>query len=90
MNWGLTNALLALAVIGTAVAVVSVKHESRKLFVELHGLEQARDQLDVEWGKLQLEQSTWASHGRIEHVARKQLRMVSPRFEEVVVIRYGN
>ena len=89
MNWRLTNAVLVLAVIVSAVAVVSVKHQSRTLFVELREVQHVRDQLDVEWGKLQLEQSTWASHGRIERVARKQLGMVNPRFEEIVVIRYG-
>ncbi len=71
--------LLAGAVIASAVAVVERKNESRRLFVELQQLERERDQLDVEWGRLRLEQGAWATHGRIEQVARERLDLVLPR-----------
>ena len=53
----------------SAMALVYTKHEARKLFVELETLTHERDELNIEWGQLQIEQSTWATHARIEQVA---------------------
>lgn len=83
----LAAAALAAAVFASAIAVVYAKHESRKLFVELQGLQKKRDAMNVEWGQLQLEQSTWATHGRIERVARKKLGMIVPSHENVVIVK---
>jgi len=77
---------LVLAVVLSAVAVVYSKHQSRKLFVELQTLYQQIDELDIEWGRLQLEQSTWSSHGRIEEIARKKLNMTLPRANDILYI----
>ncbi len=74
------------AALFSAVAVVLAKQESRERFVVLQELERARDALNVEWGQLQLEQSTWATHGRIESVARKQLRMDMPAPDAAVLV----
>ncbi len=79
-------ALLGLTVVVSALAVVYVKFESRVLFVALQGLGQAQDRMDVEWGQLQLEQSTWAAHGRIERLASKRLQMVLPEADQIVVV----
>ncbi len=70
----------------SAVSVVYVKHYNRKLFVELQQLEKQRDDMEVEWGKLQLEQNTWATHARIERIARKQLQMITPQNKDVIYI----
>lgn len=72
--------LLALwfATLLSAVGVVWSKQQSRNQFVELQRLEKERDQLDTEWGQLRLEQSTWVTYGRIEKIARDDLRMVVP------------
>lgn len=75
------------ALLVTALGVVYVKHESRKLFVDLQQLQATRDALNVEWGQLQLEQSTWATPGRIENMAVSRLDMVVPGPEEVVTVR---
>ena len=75
------------AVVFSALMVVNAKYQSRVLFVELQELQQVRDRMDEEWGRLQLEQSTWATHGRVENTARKRLQMVLPEPENVVVIR---
>lgn len=83
----LAMALLVVAVMGSAIAVVYAKHENRKLFVEMQALQQKRDAMNVEWGQLQLEQSTWATHGRIERVARNKLGMVIPSHENVVIVK---
>jgi len=76
-----------LLVMASAVGVIFSKHESRKLFVQLQTLQKERDQMDIEWGRMQLEQSTWATHGRIEGLARKKLDMTIPRAENVMIIR---
>ncbi len=81
--------LLAMGVVafGSALGVVYTQHESRKLFVELQGLQNARDELNVDWGRLQLEQSTWATHGRIEAIAREKLDMTIPPPAAVVLVK---
>lgn len=79
--------MLSALVFTSALAVVYAQHESRKLFVELQGLQGARDELNVEWGRLQLEQSTWATHGRIEAIAREKLNMMIPPPAAVVLVK---
>ena len=77
---------LVLVVMGTATGVVYAKYASRKHFVELQTLRKTRDAIDVEWGRLQLEQSTWATHGRVEQIARTKLKMRLPGADEILVI----
>jgi cell division protein FtsL len=77
--------LLSTSVLATATGVVYAKYASRKHFVELQQLRAERDAVEVQWGRLQLEQSTWATHGRVERIARKRMEMHIPRAEEVVV-----
>ncbi len=79
--------LLGLAVVVSATGVVYAKYASRRHFAELESLRAKRDAVDVEWGRLQLEQSTWATHGRVERIAREKLNMRIPLVEEVKVIR---
>jgi len=79
--------LLAAAVVGSALGAVYAKHESRKLFVELQDLTAVRDEMNIEWGQLQLEQSTWATHGRIEELARSKLQMLTPLPEDIFIVR---
>lgn len=81
------TAFLLLLVMGSAFGVVYSKHESRKLFVELQHVRKQIDELDIDWGRLQLEQSAWSAHGRIESIARKRLGMKLPDADEVVYIR---
>jgi cell division protein FtsL len=81
------TAFLLLLVMGSAFAVVYSKHESRRLFVELQQVRKQIDELDIDWGRLQLEQSAWSAHGRIESIARKRLGMKLPDADEVVYIR---
>lgn len=70
----------------SAIALVYTKHESRKLFVELEALTHERDGLNIEWGQLQIEQSTWAQHARIERVATEDLSLVRPEATDIFVI----
>ena len=71
----------------SALAVVYAKHQNRKLYTQLTGLQKQRDNMNMEWGRLQLELSTWATHGRIEKVAREQLRMRNVDYNQVMIIK---
>ena len=79
--------VLALGLATTAIGVVFTKHEARDLFIQLQGLNGERDALEIEWGQLKLEQSAWATHGRVEQTARVGLRMVIPRPDEVRIVK---
>ena len=78
--------VFAVVCVSSALAIVYTKHESRKLFVELENLTAERDALNIEWGQLQIEQSTWAAHARIERVAVEEMSLVRPQSEEIYVI----
>lgn len=75
------------AVFAAAVGTVYARHEARKLFVELQRLQAERDELDIDWGRLRLEQSTHATHARIETVARDDLAMSVPAPADIVILR---
>lgn len=79
--------ILLIVTFVSAISVVYVKHYNRKLFVELQQLEKQRDNMEVEWGQLQLEQNTWATHSRIERIAREKLQMITPGSSEIIYIR---
>ena len=78
--------VFAVVCVISAIALVYTKHESRKLFVELERLTTERDELNIEWGQLQIEQSTWATHARIERVALEELSLVRPKSTEIYLI----
>lgn len=70
----------------SAIEVVVAQHQVRKLFVEIQGLKQVRDELNEEWGRLQLEQSTWATDDRVESLARMQLGMTEPNMNSLILL----
>ena len=78
--------ILALVFVMSAVALVYTRHEARSLFVELESLTAERDELNIEWGRLQIEQSTWATHARIERVALDELALKRPAPTEIYLI----
>jgi cell division protein FtsL len=80
-------ALLLAAVLASAIAVVYSKYLSRKHFVVLQDLQVEKERIGIEWGRLQLEESTLATHSEVEKRARDRLKMHLPQFDEVVVIR---
>ena len=81
------NALLLLAVVICALSVVTSQHKARKLYIELQQEKEHAQQMDVEWGQLQLEQSTWAMPARVENIAAQQLQMQSPKSGQIQYIR---
>ena len=79
-------ATLWVAVLGSAVGAIWCKHRARELFVELEALNARRDNLQIEWGQLQLEQSAWSSHAFVERVASTRLHMATPPPHDIEVI----
>ena len=78
--------VFAVVCVVSATALVYTKHESRKLFVELEELTDESDELNIEWGQLQIEQSTWATHARIEQVATNDFQLTRPEMTKIFVI----
>jgi len=78
--------VLALAGLATALGVVQAKHLSRVEFNQLQTLYAERDAMDIDWGRLQLEQSTLAQHARIEEAAHRELGMVLPERPQLIWI----
>ena len=80
------NLLLVMILIVCALGVVTAQHKARKLFIELQQEQEKARQMDVEWGQLQLEQSTWAMHSRIETIATRYLQMHVPEPSRIQVV----
>ncbi len=78
--------VFAVVCVISALALVYTRHEARRLFIELEQLAQERDELNIEWGQLQIEQSTWAQHARIERVATEDLSLTRPAAADIFVI----
>ena len=88
MNTGPVALLvLLLVVVVSSVGVVYAKHQGRKLFVELQGLGDERDNMDIEWGQLKLEQGTLTTQGQVERAARERLGMVNLTAENIVIVK---
>ena len=80
------NLILLGILVVCALSVVTSQHKARKLYVELQKEQELARQLEVEWGQLQLEQSTWAMHARIEKIASGRLMMRVPPPSRVQVV----
>ena len=83
------NSILVLVLLVCALSIVASNHRGRKLFVELEREQTRMRALDVEWGQLQLEQSTWANHARIEKIAREKLQMKTPPAGQIMSLDGG-
>ena len=81
------NVALAVVCLACALALVTSQHRARRLFTQLTKEQETTKQIDVEWGQLQLEQSTWAMHARIERVASSHLQMGVPPASRVHLVR---
>lgn len=80
------NLLLVAIALISALAVVSINHRARKLVIEYEREQEHMRALEVEWGQLQLEQSTWATHARIEEIARQRLGMQAPKAGQIITV----
>lgn len=79
--------LLLVAISISALMVIYSSHRARHLFYDLQALRVQRDEIQVEWGQLLLEQSTWSSYAHIENIATNQLGMIVPEPQDLVIAR---
>jgi cell division protein FtsL len=78
--------LLWLAVLASSAGAIYCEHRARELFIQLEALNARRDNLQIEWGQLQLEQSAWSSHAFVERVASTRLHMAMPAPQSIEVV----
>ena len=78
--------LLWLAALASAAGAIYCEHRARELFIQLEALNARRDNLQIEWGQLQLEQSAWSSHAFVERVASARLHMAIPSPQSIEVV----
>ena len=82
--------VLLLTLLVSGLMVVKTTHENRFAFNELQVLREEANQLDVEWGQLLLEQSTFGLDGRIEEKATQELQMQVPRISDIVMVKLND
>lgn len=80
------NLILFAVVLASALGTVTSQHKARKLYSELEQQLELAKQYDIEWGQLQLEQSTWAMHSRIEQIAVDHLHMQVPEPSRIQIV----
>ena len=78
--------VLAACVVASGVWIVDVEHRSRELFIETEELNRELDRLQTDWGRLQIEQGTYATHSRIEALVRQRLQLTVPTGDQLVVV----
>jgi cell division protein FtsL len=79
--------LLLTLVLGSALTVIYVKHQSRVLFAELRSIQKQQDKQVIHWGRLQLQNTTLATHSHVESRARQDLKMRLPDNVELVQLQ---
>lgn len=84
-----TTLILLVMLLASALATVASTHRARKLFVALENGQAEQKRIEVEWGQLQLEQSTWAKHALVEGLATKQLGMRTPDAARIQYVSAG-
>jgi cell division protein FtsL len=79
-------AVLWFGALGSAAGAIYCKHRAREMFVELEQLNARRDNIEIEWGQLQLEQSAWSTQAFVERVATSKLHMAMPPPKEIEIV----
>ena len=83
------NILLLLAILVCSLSVVTSQHKARRLFQAMETEQERARQLEIEFGQLQLELSTWATSPRIEKIARDKLKMRTPEAARIIAVTSG-
>lgn len=78
--------LLVAAVTVSAIAVSWSVYRTRNLTTQVQQLKAEQNRLDVKWGQLQLENSTWGAYMRIQKLAHKKLGMAVPGPAQRIVV----
>jgi cell division protein FtsL len=84
---GLAIGVLWVAVLSSSAGAVYCTFRARQLFIALEQLSAERDNLDIQWGQLQLEQSAWSTHAFVESVAGRKLHMIMPAPKDIVIVQ---
>ncbi len=87
MKGSLTPLVLLALCVAAGVGSVSARHETRHLFMQLQELAEQRDERVAEWGRLQLEESTWADSALVDQAARERLGLVAPDRDAIVYVQ---
>ncbi len=82
------NLILFTVLLLSALGTVTSQHKARKLYIELQQQQEMAKQFEVEWGQLQLEQSTWAMHARIEQISSRYLHMQVPDTTHIQIVTH--
>ena len=69
------NLVLLLAVLLSAMYLVQVQYESRRLYAEIERAQSEARRLEVEHERLQVERRAQATPLRVERLAKEQLQM---------------
>jgi cell division protein FtsL len=80
--------VLLLALLVSGISVIYTTFKNRSMLNELQQLRNQRNELQVQWGQLLIEQSTFSLDSRIERKAIEELQMIIPEFSDVVMVRY--
>ena len=80
------NLLLLAVLVACAIGLVTSQHRARKLFSDLEHEQARARELDIDYGRLQLEASTWGLHQRVEKIATGTLGMRAPDPRRVRVV----
>lgn len=81
-------ALVLISLLASGVSVIYTTFKNRSMLNELQQLRNQRNELQVQWGQLLIEQSTFSLDSRIERKAIEELQMKVPEFSDVVMVRY--
>lgn len=85
-GWLALGAVAVVALLWTAVAIVETSHLCRQHYATLQEMQARQWNMQEQWGRLLLEQSTWAGHHRVEQLARRELDMRPPGATERQVV----
>ena len=84
---GMLAAGLSVVLLGSALAVIYSKYQSRLIFIEIQKMEKELDRYEVEWGRLQLELTMLTEENRVEVEAKKRLKLVMPVREKIIYLK---
>ena len=79
--------VLALFLMLSATALVTVRFSSRELFVASERLKSKTSELDLEWRRLQLERTELASNSRVSTIAKTKLGLIPIGAERTIYIQ---
>lgn len=84
---GRLSIFFALALMASALSLVTARFQSRQLFVQAGQLEDKAQQLDTDWRRLQLERAEVSRNARIDSVARGELDMQPASLDRTIYLK---